>query len=60
MNVDKIPTEIYEGLQKRCTVEEIKGCSPEYLFNEYCEFEGLRGWGDDLISTLDSLRAADK
>ena len=59
MDINKIPPKILKDIRERCTEEEIKGCSPEYLFNEYCEWHGLSGWSDDLIQTIDSLRAAD-
>lgn len=59
MDIKKIPENILKDLRKRCTDEEIKGCSPEYLFNEYCEWNGLRGWGSPLLIAIESLRAAD-
>ena len=60
MDINKIPPHILKDLLERCTEEEIKGCSPEYLFNEYCEWNGLRSWGGTLINVLRSLEEADK
>jgi hypothetical protein len=59
MNINKIPDHVLRDLRRRCTEEEIKGCSAEYLFNEYCEWHGLRRWGDTLLNTIDALREAD-
>lgn len=59
MEIKKIPEHILKDLRERCTDEEIKGCSPEYLFNEYCEWNGLIGWGSSLLIAIESLRAAD-
>ena len=59
MNIDKIPDYILKDLRENCSDDEIKGCSAEYLFNEYCMWHGLLGWGDSLILTLDTLRAAE-
>jgi hypothetical protein len=60
MNINKIPDNILKDLRERCSDEEIKGCSAEYLFNEYCMWHGLGLWGGQLITALDALRAAEK
>jgi hypothetical protein len=60
MNVENIPRHILDDLQERCDEEEIKGCSAEYLFNEYCEWHGLRGWGEQLLHVLESLKKAEE
>ena len=58
MNINKIPDNILKDLRERCSDEERKGCSAEYLFNEYCERHGL--CGQTLITALDALRYAEK
>ena len=60
MIIENIPSHILSDLRERLTDEEIEGSSPEYLFNEYCEWNGLRGWGQSLVWTLDSLRSVGK
>ena len=60
MDIDKIPPHILKDLRERCDDEEIKGCSAEYLFNEYCEWHGLKGWGEPLLNTLSSLKRAEE
>lgn len=59
MDINKIPAHILKDLRERCSDEEIKGCSAEYLFDEYCMWHGLIGWGGSLITTLDALRDAE-
>ncbi len=36
--------------------DEISRYSAEKLFIEYCNWNGLIGWGSELISALDELR----
>jgi hypothetical protein len=59
MNIAKIDPAVVEALRK-CGHEEteIEKMTPEFAFNEYCEWHGLIRWGDTLIRTLDSLRAS--
>ena len=59
MDIEKIPAHILKDLRESCSDEEIKGCSAEYLFDEYCDELGLRHWAELLIVALDALRAAE-
>ena len=60
MNIGKIPSHILEDLRSRgLSDEEIGNACPERLFTEFCNWNGLTGWGGTLITTLDELRAAD-
>ena len=59
MKVSKLPFSIVDALHERGhTDESIANMSPEEAFIEYCSWHGLLGWGEALIDTLDSLRAA--
>ena len=41
--------ELYEALAGRdLTDEQIEAMSPEQKFDEYCEWQGLTGWGPTL------------
>lgn len=61
MDINKIPEDILSDLRERdLSDDDIKESSPEYLFSEYCDWNGLAGWGSTLIEALDALRAADK
>lgn len=35
---------------------QYESMNAENLFNEYCEWHGLGGWGSTLINTLEELR----
>ena len=60
MNIKKIPEHIYRDLKSReLSDEDIEHCTPEQLFHDYCEWNGLRGWSDSLVTALDKLRDAD-
>jgi hypothetical protein len=56
MNIEKIPPHILADLGENLTDEEISQASANYLFCEYCNWNGLTGWGSSLIEILDSLR----
>ncbi len=59
MNIERIPDHIIEDLKERGWSEkEIERSYPDELFNEYCEWQGLSGYGDMLREVLDALRGA--
>ena len=60
MNIEKIEQSIKEDLKDRGhSHEAIAAMTPEEAFAEYCSWQGLIGWGPQLIEALDNLRAAD-
>jgi len=61
MNINKIPDYILDDLRSRGLTDRIiSKQTPEFLFEEYCNWQGLIGWSDSLITVLDDLREADK
>lgn len=61
MKIKSINDRTLEALHnRRLTDEEIEAMSGEDLLGEFCRWHGLIGWADELISTLDNLRAAAK
>ena len=60
-SVSKIPVYILADLEERdLSHEDIERMTAEQLFEEYCCWNGLIGWGDMLINALDQLREAKK
>ena len=61
MIIEKIPDYILTDLHERgLSNTVIANETPEYLFKEYCNWQGLINWGDSLITVLDELRRAEK
>ena len=61
MNINKIPDYILSDLKERgLSDEEISEKTPQSLFCEYCDWNGLIGWGPSLITVIDDLREANK
>ena len=60
MNIEKIPSHILADLRGRLTDDQISQVSADSLFCEYCNWNGLTGWGSSLIEALDSLRACEE
>ena len=57
IDIEKIPSNIMDDLNDRgLSADFIRRSSPEFLFSEFCEWNGLTGWGPMLISSLDALR----
>lgn len=45
-------------LSRGWSEEEIAKLSPEEAFDEYCEWHGLRGWGQTLRRALSNIQSA--
>ncbi|MET3133631.1 hypothetical protein AAKU55_003921 [Oxalobacteraceae bacterium GrIS 1.11] len=59
MDIKKIDPKILHALSRRgYNDHDIASMSAEAAFGEYCNWLGLIGLGDKLISALDDLRAA--
>lgn len=57
MIVSNIHAEVLERLRKRGWDDaQIADMAPEKAFSEFCEWNGLLGYGDKLVRALDSLR----
>ena len=60
MNIEKIPNYILTDLKERgLTPERIVESNVDDLFIEYCNWHGLSGWGEGLLTVLDDLNYAD-
>jgi hypothetical protein len=60
VNVSKLSFSIVDALHERGhTDDQIANMSPEMAFIEYCNWNGLLGWGIELIDVIDSLRASE-
>jgi hypothetical protein len=61
MKLKKIPERVLNDLRERGHDDEaIAAMTPEKAFCEYCEWNGLIGYGPSLIHALDELRKAAK
>lgn len=61
MNINKIPQSILSDLKSRGhTEDEIKNMKWEEAFDEYCNWNGLIGWGYYLRDAMKSLKDASK
>lgn len=61
MKIENISSNVMDALRKRhLSDEEIQAMTPEELFTEYCEWNGMMGWSRFFIDALDNLRAAAK
>ncbi len=59
MLVENLSDDMRDALQQRGLSDAfIEGSGPEQLFDEYCNWHGLIGWGPRLIRALDELRSA--
>jgi hypothetical protein len=57
VDVKMIPAGVLNALRKReRTDEQIAAMSPREVFNEYCTWHGLIGWGDELYDAAAKLR----
>ncbi len=55
-----LPKHITEDLIKRGhSKETIAKMSPEEVFNEYCNWHGLQGWGESLWEVIHELKDAE-
>ena len=60
VDVKKIPANVLAALRNReYSDDAIAGMSVREIFDEYCTWHGLIGWGDDLWSAAGALRALD-
>ena len=61
MEVSLIPDHILDDLHSRGLNDaDIESSTPEHLFNEYLNWNGIIGYGDTFIEAIDSLRSAEK
>jgi hypothetical protein len=61
MNTELIHGFILDDLVERgLTPDDIEKAGADYLFSEFCEWNGLSGWSDTLSIVLDNLREAAK
>lgn len=59
MNVQKLDLDVYDALKGRHhRDEDIEQMSPSEAFSEYCEWQGLHGWGASLMMTMKNLESA--
>lgn len=59
IDISKLPADVLSNLHSRgLTDDEIDSFSSEQLFDEYCNWLGLLGYGPQLVTALDSLREA--
>lgn len=59
MNVENLSEDVLDALRGRGLSDAfIEGSGPEPLFDEYCSWQGLIGYGPTLIRVLDELRKA--
>ncbi|HEX7912509.1 MAG TPA: hypothetical protein VF534_31080 [Paraburkholderia sp.] len=59
MIVSNISAEVLDCLRKRGWDDaQIASMTPEKAFSEFCEWNGLLGYGDKLVRALDGLRNA--
>jgi hypothetical protein len=58
LNLNKMDDRVLDALRNRGhSDEQIQKMSPEDVFDEFCQWEGLLGWGPTLREALDDLRA---
>lgn len=56
MDISKVPANVLAALRKRGHEDDqIASMSPKTAFREYCEWHGLRDWGDELWHTAKNL-----
>ena len=59
MDIKTLPADVVAILKDRGkSPEQISSMTPEAVFNEYCNWNGLHRWGNTLIGMIDTLRAA--
>jgi len=59
VDIKKLPRDVVHALkQRRHTEFQIEALTPEQIFDEYCQWHGLLGWGETLRGVLDSARKA--
>lgn len=57
MKIKNIPDEVFSALKNRGhNDKEIEAMTPKELFTEYCEWNGLIGYGRGLYSLVVKLR----
>jgi len=60
MDLKVLPRHITEDLVKRGHSEEdVAKMYPQELFDEYCNWHGLQGWGDSLWEVIHELKDAE-
>jgi len=60
IDVKKLPANVLAALRNRERSDDaIAGMSVREIFDEYCTWHGLIGWGDDLWQAAGALRALD-
>ena len=60
VDVTKLPASVLAALRNRERSDTaIAGMTMREIFNEYCTWHGLIGWGDDLWQTAAALRDLD-
>lgn len=61
MELERIPQYVLNIVREReFSDEQIAKMTPVQLFAEYCNWNGLLGWGPDLWETARALRQAEK
>lgn len=59
MKTEILIDDVMEALTERgWSKEEIAKLSPEEAFDEYCEWHGLRGWGQTLRFVMSNIQSA--
>lgn len=59
MDIENLSVDVLTALRERGLSDAfIEGSGPESLFDEYCNWQGLIGYGPTLVRVLDELRSA--
>ena len=60
-DLSKVPGYVLDNLrQAEYTDEQLRGKTPQELFEAYCEWHGLCGWAGDLWEAVNKLRAIEE
>ncbi len=59
LDTNQIPEDILHALTQRGhSQDDIKAMTPLKAFSEYCNWNGMSGWGSTLWSAVESLKDA--
>jgi hypothetical protein len=57
MDLDKIPARVLADLREAgWTDDQIEQWNPQLVFHEWCNWNGLIGWGDTLWEVVEDLQ----